>query len=201
MKCKYQKLLQQLLHLQCSQSTGDPEITNHRNHRKVSETFSTGKQNSSKAGLTNVVYWVRICSRSLPRFISRRTTAGKLKKKQNTWVLPHAHGGMRNTSRTLTAVQYLCGTAWRRNRCPQRAGDGTCPECLGCRKPGSPQRERRQQDKPQSSPPACHERNTQSTLLRGACTTRSSLSPLCLGIPTPARVHRTGTYLEWVTKS
>lgn len=34
----------------------------------------TGKQNSSKAGLTNVVYWVRICSRSLPLFMSRRTT-------------------------------------------------------------------------------------------------------------------------------
>lgn len=33
----------------------------------------TGKQNSSKAGLTNVVYCVRICSRSLPRFMSRRT--------------------------------------------------------------------------------------------------------------------------------
>lgn len=33
----------------------------------------TGKQNSSKAGLTNVVYWVRICSRSLPLFMSRRT--------------------------------------------------------------------------------------------------------------------------------
>lgn len=33
----------------------------------------TGRQNSSKAGLTKVVYWVRICSRSLPRFTSRRT--------------------------------------------------------------------------------------------------------------------------------
>lgn len=35
----------------------------------------TGRQNSSKAGLTKVVYWVRICSRSLPRFTSRRTAA------------------------------------------------------------------------------------------------------------------------------
>lgn len=38
----------------------------------------TGKQNSSKAGLTNVVYWLRICSRSLPRFMSRRTTETNL---------------------------------------------------------------------------------------------------------------------------
>lgn len=33
----------------------------------------TGRQNSSKAGLTNVVYCVRICSRSRPRCTSRRT--------------------------------------------------------------------------------------------------------------------------------
>ena len=33
----------------------------------------TGRQNSSKAGLTKVVYCVRICSRSRPRYTSRRT--------------------------------------------------------------------------------------------------------------------------------
>lgn len=38
----------------------------------------TGKQNSSKAGLTNVVYWERICSRSRPLFMSRRTK-GKMR--------------------------------------------------------------------------------------------------------------------------
>lgn len=38
----------------------------------------TGKQNSSKAGLTNVVYWERICSRSRPLLMSRRTT-GKMR--------------------------------------------------------------------------------------------------------------------------
>lgn len=41
--------------------------------------LGTGKQNSSKAGFTNVVYCVRICSRSLPRFISRRTETGRSK--------------------------------------------------------------------------------------------------------------------------
>lgn len=43
--------------------------------RLIREVFIlTGRQNSSKAGLTNVVYCVRICSRSLPRLMSRRTT-------------------------------------------------------------------------------------------------------------------------------
>lgn len=43
--------------------------------RQIREVFIlTGRQNSSKAGLTNVVYCVRICSRSLPRLMSRRTT-------------------------------------------------------------------------------------------------------------------------------
>lgn len=37
----------------------------------------TGRQNSSKAGFTKVVYWVRICSRSLPRLTSRRTAVGQ----------------------------------------------------------------------------------------------------------------------------
>lgn len=38
-----------------------------------------------------MVYWVRICSRSLPRFISRSTGNGKIKP-----VLPHGRGWIRN---------------------------------------------------------------------------------------------------------
>lgn len=41
--------------------------------REHAAASSTGRQNSSKAGFTKVVYWVRICSRSRPRCTSRRT--------------------------------------------------------------------------------------------------------------------------------
>lgn len=49
-------------------------ILNEAQKKKKWEVTLTGRQNSSKAGLTNVVYCVRICSRSLPRLMSRRTT-------------------------------------------------------------------------------------------------------------------------------
>lgn len=37
----------------------------------------TGEQNSSNAGLTNVIYWLRICSKSRPRSVKSRTTESK----------------------------------------------------------------------------------------------------------------------------
>lgn len=66
----------------------------------------TGKQNSSKAGLTNVVYWLRICSRSLPRFMSRRT-AGKEEE------------GSQTTATTVKNVMQLTGSR----------PDGENPDC------------------------------------------------------------------------
>lgn len=46
--------------------------------QNTNRTQLTGKQNSSKAGLTNVMYWDRICSRSLPRsLMSRNTERGR----------------------------------------------------------------------------------------------------------------------------
>lgn len=56
----------------------------------------TGKQNSSKAGLTNVVYCERICSRSLPRLMSRRTAGTKNPKQK----------------RIILCLHAVCGNIW-----------------------------------------------------------------------------------------
>lgn len=66
----------------------------------------TGKQNSSKAGLTNVVYCVRICSRSLPRLMSRRT-ARTIKKRI---VLCFCHTVCGNIWNTVSEVDSFTST-------------------------------------------------------------------------------------------
>lgn len=51
----------------------------------------TGKQNSSKAGFTKVMYCDKICSRSLPRSLMSRSTAGGRRKAESgarTWISP-----------------------------------------------------------------------------------------------------------------
>lgn len=44
------------------------------------ETIFTGEQNSSKAGFTNVMYWVRTASRSRPRSLISLGTVKKMPK-------------------------------------------------------------------------------------------------------------------------
>ena len=55
-----------------------------------SETSLTGKQNSSKAGFTKVMYWASTCSSSLPRsLMSLRTKRTKAHKK--IWMTKNNH--------------------------------------------------------------------------------------------------------------
>lgn len=77
----YCQLPLELWHRHTSSSEGEPNCLRSVcgvRHWKVGVqlviNILTGKQNSSKAGLTNVVYCVRICSRSRPLVMSRRTT-------------------------------------------------------------------------------------------------------------------------------
>ena len=144
----------------------------------------TGKQNSSKAGLTNVVYWLRICSRSLPRFMSRRTTETNLVTLLtgccNIW--------------SIVCGKYwndLCETVWRLNLCRQRASCGTFPALSVCRRPESPQRGPHPLGTPWSCLPTweqAHEFNTEATFHEN----------MELWRKTPEMFHG---YLEWVMKS
>lgn len=53
-------------------------LINHKNWLSRFLTGLTGKQNSSKAGFTNVMYWASTCSSSLPRsLMSLRTVTQK----------------------------------------------------------------------------------------------------------------------------
>lgn len=114
----------------------------------------TGKQNSSKAGLTNVVYWVRICSRSRPLFMSRRTTGELGQTTDAHWQLEY---WMFEWERLRQ--QYLYETVWHLNLCPQRASCGTCHELSEGKTPGSPQKGPHLQGKPRSCLPACKHSN------------------------------------------
>lgn len=93
----------------------------------------------------------------------------------------------------MQAEHYLCGTAGHQNPCQQRAGGETCPECLDCRKPGSPQRARRRQDRPLLSLPACREKYPVQAVI--------GLHTMAGFTLTNTTLHNPQTYLECVTKS
>lgn len=52
----------------------------HRNNVRNTSAL-TGRQNSSKAGFTNVIYWLKTCSRSRPRSLMSRKTDREKKGK------------------------------------------------------------------------------------------------------------------------
>lgn len=95
----------------------------------------TGKQNSSKAGFTNVMYCDRICSSSRPRSLMSLSTAGE--RRQDG---PSGRGdltaGQRGRGRTAPGLVRLRGEgAARTPPAPPRPRPRTC---VPARRPGTP---------------------------------------------------------------
>lgn len=67
----------------------------------------TGKQNSSKAGLTKVVYCDRICSRSRPRAMSRSTNEPKRSAQKQSGVGGGVGGEIQTVSRTSARQPHV----------------------------------------------------------------------------------------------